>query len=114
MTKRHDQVYIEHMAKAAELTIAFVQGITKEQFEKDLMRQSAVMKQLEIIGEAAGNLSEKFRSDHPAIPWKKIIGMRNILIHAYHRANMDTIWRTTQKSIPSLLSNLKKISSVSS
>ena len=73
------------------------------------MCQWAVIKQLEIIGEAARRLSESFRKSHSRIPWSKMIALRNILVHVYHDADLDIVWNTAKKKVPSLLKEIQSI-----
>ncbi len=77
---------------AARLIRQFIEGIDKEIFESDLMRQSAVIRQLEIIGEATKRLSQDFRAVYPQIPWRQMAGMRDILIHNYDDIELDEVW----------------------
>ena len=107
MTKRHDTAYVKDIRSAAQLALDFIKGVTREQFETDLMRQSAVIRQLEVIGEASRQLSAEFRNANPQVPWSDMIGMRNILIHVYHEMDLDIVWKTLQSAIPALLSALK-------
>ena len=72
------------MLNAARLAQTFVTGVDKATFMQDLMRQSAVLRQLEVMGEAAKHLSPSFKAAYPNIPWRQIVGMRDILIHAYN------------------------------
>ncbi|WP_234406670.1 DUF86 domain-containing protein [Limnothrix sp. PR1529] len=77
------------MLNAAQLAQSFVQGIDWEVFEQDLMRQAAVIRQLEIIGEAARGISTETQAAIPSIPWAKVIGMRNRLIHEYDAIDLE-------------------------
>lgn len=95
--------------QAARLAQTFVQGIDKAMFEADLMRQAAVVRQLEIIGEATKRLSKEFRVSHPGVPWRKIAGMRDLLIHAYDYVDLDEVWNTVTTSIPALISQLEAL-----
>ncbi len=67
------------------------------------MCNSAVMYQIGVIGEAASRLSDEFRASHPTVPWRKIVGMRNVLMHAYHRVDLSEVWRVTTQELPSLI-----------
>ncbi|MBU0518820.1 DUF86 domain-containing protein [bacterium] len=67
----------------------------------------ALIKSIEIIGEAASKVSDEFQSSHPEIPWKSIIGMRNRLIHVYFDVNLDVLWNTVVEDIPPLLETLE-------
>jgi uncharacterized protein with HEPN domain len=84
-------------------------GIDKTAFDEDLMRQSAVIRQIEIMGEATKRISSSFRDSHPQIPWRQIAGMRDILIHAYDRVDANEVWTTTYDSIPRLITQLERI-----
>lgn len=69
---------------------------------EDEKTQSAVVRQLEIIGEALGEVGDALRRAHPEVPWSKAIGMRNALIHAYFHVDAETVWRTVREDLPSL------------
>jgi len=91
------------MREAARLATQFLQGATYSRFESDRMMQSAVERQLEIIGEAARRVSVEFQQVHPEIPWRSMIGMRNILIHDYGEVKLDRLWLIASQSIPELV-----------
>lgn len=102
-----DLVYLLDILEAAQLVQSFIEGVDREMFEEDLMRQSAVMRQIEIMGEATKRLSEEFRANHPAIPWRNIAGMRDILIHAYNHVDLDEVWNAAIHSIPTLIRQIQ-------
>jgi len=91
------------MREAARSIIDFLQIMTYGQFSENRMVQAAVERQLEIIGEAARRISSDFHADHPEIPWRSIIGLRNILIHEYGEVRSDRIWLITRTGIPQLI-----------
>lgn len=95
--------YLRDMLNAAQLAQSFVQGIDWEVFEQDLMRQAAVIRQLEIIGEAARRISTETQAAIPSIPWAKVIGMRNRLIHEYDAIDLEVIWDTIHLALPGLI-----------
>jgi uncharacterized protein with HEPN domain len=78
-------------------------------FYKNELVQSWVMRHLEIIGEAANHASAELREKRPEIPWRNIIGMRNILAHGYFEIDTDTVWKVVENDLPSLRKNVKKI-----
>ena len=101
-----DPSYLSDIVEAARLAIGFVEGVSEDQFLNDPMRQAAVVRQLEVIGEAAKRLSEEFRTAHAEIPWRRIAGMRDILIHAYDHVDLVEVWNVVQRDLPSLVAAL--------
>ncbi len=104
--------YLLDMLNAARLAQDFVTGINWETFEADLMRQSAVTRQIDVIGEAARRISAESQAEISDIPWPQIIGMRNRLIHEYDDLDFETIWNTTKIFLPKLIFNLSEIVSL--
>ena len=104
-----DLAYVLDVLNAARTVQTFMAGVDKATFEQDLMRQSAVARQIEIMGEATKRLSASFRDGYPDIPWRQIAGMRDILIHAYDRVDLDEVWTTVQVSIPRLIPQLEQL-----
>jgi len=92
---------IEHIKKYA------VRG--REAFEKDELIQNWIVHHLQILGEAAARISEDFRNSHQNIPWPKIIGMRNILVHDYFGIDIDVVWAVVEKDLPELEQNIKSL-----
>ena len=80
-TQRDDSVYLKHIRDAIAKTQAYVKGVSKSTFMRDTLIQDAVIRQIEIIGEAAKRVSEKTQSENVQVPWQDIAGMRNKLIH---------------------------------
>lgn len=104
-----DLTFVLDILNAARLGQTFVAGVDKASFEEDLMRQAAIIRQIEIMGEATKRLSSSFRTTHPEIPWSKIAGMRDILIHSYDRVDLDEVWTTIQVAIPHLILQLEPL-----
>ena len=88
---------------AARLIQEFLTGVERGEFCEDALRQAAVVREFEIIGEAAKRVSDGFRDAHPEIPWKRMAGMRDILIHAYDHVDVDEVWYVAQTSVPELI-----------
>ncbi len=102
--QQRDPSHLTDILQAAKQIQNFLQGIDKEQFDGSALIQSAVIRQIEIIGEASKRLSEPFRSANPHIPWRQIAGMRDLLIHAYDHVDIDEVWNAARSDIPSLIS----------
>jgi uncharacterized protein with HEPN domain len=98
-----DNAYLLDMLLAARKVQKFTQDVNWKQFQSDEVLQNAVMRQIQIIGEAARKVSPKFKQAHPGIPWQGIIGMRNRLVHEYFRINADRVWEVIEKDLPALI-----------
>ncbi|MDX2213048.1 MAG: DUF86 domain-containing protein [Oculatellaceae cyanobacterium bins.114] len=105
-----DLDYVTDILAAAHLIETFLAGRDWDAFEADLMCQSAVVRQLEIIGEATKRLSATFRENHPDVPRQKMAGMRDILIHAYDAVDLSEVWNAATRSIPQLIERLEPLS----
>jgi uncharacterized protein with HEPN domain len=100
---------IRDMLEAADYIISFVEGLTYEQFFADKIRYFAVMKNVEILGEAANMLTEEFRVAHSEIPWKQVIKMRHVLVHGYSNILPEILWETATQDVPQLKELLLKL-----
>jgi uncharacterized protein with HEPN domain len=102
-----DPAYLWDMLEAAKAVVDFTKGVTLEEFtaagrDKEIMRM-AVERKLEILGEAARRVSSQFREKHPAIPWKEIVGLRNLISHQYDKVNYEAIYRIVRDRLPELV-----------
>ena len=93
---RRDEVYLLDILIAARKAILFVEGIDRNEFEDNEVIQNAVLRPLEIIGEASGKISKDFRKIHKEIPWGDMIDLRNRFIHEYFRVDYGAVWDTIQ------------------
>ena len=91
------------IAKVARLALEFAEGTDRTGLANNLMVQSAILHQFLVMGEAVKRLSETFRNEHPSIPWSKIAGMRDNLIHDYQDVDLDLVWDAIERDIPALL-----------
>lgn len=104
-----DSAYLLDIFKAAKLALNYLEGKTKEEFFKDTQCQDAVIRRLEIIGEAAGKVSVATTTKFPNLPWKKMVSMRNIMIHEYEDVDLSIVWDTVQNDLPPLVSLLEPL-----
>jgi uncharacterized protein with HEPN domain len=104
-----DDSYLLDIFDSARFVEEFVAGIEREFFLGDRMRQSAVIRELAIVGEAVKKLSPEFRAAHPEIPWGEIAGMRDILVHDYRGTNLKNVWFAATESVPALIQALEPL-----
>ena len=102
MTKHDDTVYLRHILDAIQQIEVYVRDVNYQELCQNRMLQDAVVRQLEIVGEASRNLSEVFRIQHQEIPWSEIIGMRHKIAHDYFNVDLLTVWDTVKTDIQPL------------
>ncbi len=106
---RRDADYLRDIVEAMERILAYTAGMSQEQFLNDTRTQDAVLRNIEVIGEAVKKLSENVRTAHPDVPWRAMAGMRDKVIHHYFGVNYDVVWKVATEDIPGLLSRLREI-----
>lgn len=97
-----DGVYLKHILEAVESIENYTKDLDYALFGKDKKTIDAVVRELEIIGEAANNLSDEFKNSHPEIPFRDMTDMRNVLIHEYFGVNKKVVWDTCKENLPKL------------
>lgn len=107
--EERDGVRLQHMVGAMRLIEQFCQGRSFNEFEKDELFQSAVVRQFEVLGEASNGISEKIKLECPDIPWRQMQRFRNFLIHEYFRIDSAQVWETIQYELPKVKSQIEKI-----
>ena len=107
--QRDDSVYLKHIRDAIGKIQGYTKGVSVGSFRTNTLIQDAVIRQIEIIGEATKRLSEKTRTRNPDIPWQDIAGMRDKLIRDYFGVDIEKVWLTLQVDIPTLKKHISKI-----
>jgi len=101
-----DKASLLDIFRAGQRVLEFAQGLSRADLETDMMRLSAILYQLQVVGEATKRLSFAFREQYSHIPWSRAAGMRDIIAHQYDRLDLDVVWTVIQQSIPELLERI--------
>ena len=105
---KNDRIYLKHILDAINKVEQYVQ-VGYDEFMAHSHWQDAVVRQLEIIGEATKHLSGELRDQYPEVPWRRIAGLRDVLIHDYMGVDLEAVWQVTQKNVPQLKKQLSGI-----
>ena len=109
MKGKNYRIYLKDIVDAFERCIEFTRGMTENDFYRDVKTQYAVMRALEVAGEAAKRIPEDIRKMEPEIPWKEISGLRDVLIHSYSKIDPERLWLIIKKDLPPALILLKDL-----
>ena len=104
-----DRIRLRHMLEAASEALTFVRGRQRPDLDTDRMLALALVKEIEIIGEAASNISPELMAESSQIPWSKTIGMRHRLVHAYSEIDLDILWATVTNALPPLIGEIERL-----
>ncbi len=107
--KRDIGLFIDDILESIQNIKDFTENINKEKFLKDKLRQSAVCRELEIIGEAVKNIPEEIRKKYPRLPWKEIAGFRDVLSHSYFGVSIEKIWNVVENDLTELEKQIRKV-----
>ncbi len=106
---RNNEVCVRHILDAAREAVGFADGRSRADLDTDRQLNLSLVRLLEVIGEAARGISREFREAHPEVAWKKMIGIRDRLIHGYFDINLDVVWQTVTEDLPPLIAQIEKI-----
>ncbi len=102
-----DRTRLQHMLDAAREACFFASGQTRESLDTDRKLALSLVRDIEIIGEAASRVSDECQNENPLVPWRNIVAMRNRLIHAYFDVDLDRVWDTVTEDLPPLITTLE-------
>ncbi len=100
---RRDETYLLHILISSRRIVRSTSGVTYTQFLDDGEKQDSIVHRISNIGEIAKRISAEFKTAHPEVPWKKMAGMRDLMIHDYYRIDMELVWDTAVNNIPELI-----------
>ncbi len=109
MTRHDDRVSLRHMLDHAQEAVSMTSGKQRQDLSRDRMLELALVRLIEIIGEAARRVSPQDQSKYSSIPWNEIIGMRNRLVHGYDQVDLNVLWDTIEFDLPPLIAELQKV-----
>lgn len=109
MTRRDDRVPIRHALEAAQRAISTTREWQRSDLDLEELPTLGLIRLLEVIGEAANAVSPEMQQAHPEVPWRKMAGLRNRLIHGYFNVNLDIVWDTLRQDLPRLVEQLSRL-----
>ena len=109
MSQHDDTTRLRHMLEHAQEAVEMIQGRSRRELDRDRMLELALVRLIEIVGEAAARVSDAGQVGHPTIPWLQVVGMRNRLVHGYEQVDLGVLWDTISDDLPALISELLKI-----
>lgn len=104
-----DDTYLVDILESSKIAVEYVSDKTWDEFYEDIQCQDAVLRRIEIIGEAARHISPQTRKKYPQIPWRDLTVLRNLVIHQYDAVDIKQVWDTVQNKLPPLIAELAKI-----
>ncbi len=109
MTRHEDLPYLKHMLDAISDIESSIRSLSKNEFKKSKDIKDATARRIEVIGEAAKNISKELKDGHPEIEWLRIAGARDVMIHAYFKVDWDIVWNIIKTDVPDLKKKIEKI-----
>lgn len=108
MSKRETSLLLEDILEAGNKILSFTAGMSFDDFLADDKTVDAVVRNFEIIGEAANRVPEEFKTDHPEIEWRRMVGLRNRIIHEYFGIDYETVWKIKNENIAELVDYIQQ------
>jgi len=109
MSSRSVDLYLDDLIEAGKAILSYVDNISFEEFKTDRMRQSAVIREFEIIGEAVGKLPDELKMSSPDVAWQDIKDFRNLLAHEYFGVDLEIVWQVVQANLPALIRQVEAL-----
>ena len=109
MTRHDDRVRLRHMLDHAREAVAMITGKGRTDLQRQRMLELALVRLIEIIGEAAARVSTEGQAEYSFIPWKEVVGMRNRLVHGYDSIDLDVLWDTIEDDLPPVIDELERV-----
>ena len=109
MSERNAKAFLQDMLEAGRRILIYTNGQDYTSFQKDFKTQDAVLRNLEVLGEAAKNIPEEVTNQYPNLPWREMAGTRDRLIHHYFGVNLDVIWGIVELELPGVVAELEVI-----
>jgi len=109
MTRHDDRVRLRHMLDHAREAVAMITGKGRTDLQRQRMLELALVRLIEIVGEAAARVSPEGQAEYSFIPWREVVGMRNRLVHGYDSIDLDVLWDTIEDDLPPLIDELERI-----
>jgi len=109
MNEKDPLIFLEHILESIQNIENFSKGLSEKSFMNDELRQSAIVRQIEIIGEAVKNLPDSLKNKYANVSWKEIVGTRDKMVHHYFGVDLDIVWDIVKKNLPRLKKDIKDI-----
>lgn len=109
MTRRNARVCLQDIRDHAAEALGLTRGKNRTDLDTNRLLNLALVRLLEIVGEAASSVPDDVRQQYPQVPWKQLVGLRNRLIHAYHQVDLDILWKIVSQDLPPLVARLDEI-----